>query len=375
MLSSVGDQLTRVALASLVFERSGDAGLTATVYAATYLPWIVGATLLSDLADRFSRRDVLLGCDAARAGLVALMAVPGISLWLVGGLAVLSAVLEPPFESARAALMPDVLEGDRYVVGTALVTTTGQGAQVLGFAAGGLLVAGLGTSGTLLVDAVTFSLSALVVRRSLPRAPRATTGRLGLSFGHAPRYVLGDPALRSLVVLAWVTSAAVIAPEGLAVPIADSRGGGTASRGLLLAALPAGAVVGAVLLARLVRPSLRLRLMRPLALSSVLLLCLTPVAPGVGGVAVLWFLAGLGTCFHLPANAAFVRAARPDMRGRAFAVANGGLMLSQGLGILAAAALTLLVSPSGAVVLMAAAGALVVLTVPLRAVRTLATSS
>ena len=370
-LSSVGDQLTRVALASLVFERSGDAALTALVYAATYLPWIVGATLLSDLADRFSRRDVLLGCDLSRAVLVASMAVPGIPLWLVGALALLSAVLEPPFESARAALLPDVLEGDRYVVGQALVTTTGQGAQVLGFAAGGLLVAALGTSGTLLVDAATFCGSALVVRLTLPRPARATTGRLGLSVGRAPRYVLGDPALRSLVLLACASAAAAIATEGLAVPLADSRGGGPATRGVLLAAMPAGAVLGAVLLARLVRPSRRLALMRPLALWSVVLLCLTPVVPGVWGIAVLWFLAGLGTAFHLPANAAFVRAARADMRGRAFAVANGGLMLAQGCGILAAAVLTLVAGPEGAVALAAAAGAAVVLLVPLASVRAL----
>ena len=83
VLSVLGDQLTRVALASLVFDRSGSAALTALAYAGTYLPWALGATLLADLADRYPRRRVLLSCDLVRAALVAAMAVPELPLAVV----------------------------------------------------------------------------------------------------------------------------------------------------------------------------------------------------------------------------------------------------------------------------------------------------
>jgi MFS family permease len=60
ILSVVGDQFARVALAVLVFNRTASASLTALVYALTFLPSIVGGPLLSGLADRFPRRRVMV---------------------------------------------------------------------------------------------------------------------------------------------------------------------------------------------------------------------------------------------------------------------------------------------------------------------------
>ena len=44
-LSLAGDQLARVALAVLVFDRTGSALATAGAYAVTFLPWLVGGPL------------------------------------------------------------------------------------------------------------------------------------------------------------------------------------------------------------------------------------------------------------------------------------------------------------------------------------------
>ena len=77
VLSYVGDQFAQVAIAILVFERTGSAFLTALAYALTYLPPIVGGPLLSGLADLFPRRRIMIDCDLIRAGLVACMAIPG----------------------------------------------------------------------------------------------------------------------------------------------------------------------------------------------------------------------------------------------------------------------------------------------------------
>jgi MFS family permease len=58
LLSIGGDQLARIALAWIVFSRTSSASLTATTYALTFLPDIVGGSLLSGLADRYPRRRV-----------------------------------------------------------------------------------------------------------------------------------------------------------------------------------------------------------------------------------------------------------------------------------------------------------------------------
>ena len=64
-----------------------------------------------------------------------------------------------PFSAARAALYPDILTGDIYVLGTAITFTTAQVAQVAGFALGGVIVGVVGVRTSLAADALTFLLS------------------------------------------------------------------------------------------------------------------------------------------------------------------------------------------------------------------------
>ena len=59
--SVLGDQLARVALSLLVFERTESAGWTAATYALTSLPALLSGVLLTGLADRFPRRTVMIG--------------------------------------------------------------------------------------------------------------------------------------------------------------------------------------------------------------------------------------------------------------------------------------------------------------------------
>ena len=56
VLSYAGDQFAQVAIAILVYDRTGSAFFTALAYALTYLPPIIGGPLLSGLADLFPRR-------------------------------------------------------------------------------------------------------------------------------------------------------------------------------------------------------------------------------------------------------------------------------------------------------------------------------
>ncbi|HEU5109958.1 MAG TPA: MFS transporter, partial [Micromonosporaceae bacterium] len=163
VLSLIGDQLTAVALAFTVYDRSGSPLLAALTFAGSYATWIVAGPLLSVFADRAPRRRTLLTCDLARAALVLLMIVPGVPVLGLVGLAFLANLFRPPFQSARAALMPDLLDGDRYPVANGLDNVVAEVTQVIGFAVGGVLVAAVSARGVLAVDAATFLLSAALI--------------------------------------------------------------------------------------------------------------------------------------------------------------------------------------------------------------------
>ncbi|MEP7025276.1 MAG: hypothetical protein ABJB47_16050 [Actinomycetota bacterium] len=64
------DVCGRIAVAVLVFDRTGSGLLTAVAYAAGWLPGIVGSPLLGSVADRLPRRSVMIVCDLVRAVLV-----------------------------------------------------------------------------------------------------------------------------------------------------------------------------------------------------------------------------------------------------------------------------------------------------------------
>jgi MFS family permease len=177
-LSTIGDELARVALTVLVYQRTDSPLLSALTFALSFLPWAVGGPLLATIADRYPRHRVLIASDVVRALLVATMAVPGMPLGLLLVLLLLVSLLAPPFESARSALMADVLEGERYAVATSLTNVSLQVAQVVGFLAAGALVTVLSPSVVLLLDAATFAVSAVWLAVAIERrpAPVAATG-------------------------------------------------------------------------------------------------------------------------------------------------------------------------------------------------------
>ncbi|MEW9528489.1 MFS transporter [Microbispora sp. NPDC049125] len=363
-MSLLGDQLAQVALAVLVYARTESALATAAVYALTYLPPIIGGPLLAGLADHYSRRRVMLCCDLLRAVLLAAMAVPGMPFAALCGLVFCVVLLGAPFSAARAALLPEVLEGDRYVVGSALQNVTNQAVQMLGFAAGGAAIAALGPYRALALDCATFLGSALVIVAGVRRRPPPYRGdqsrpSMWTTTRAGARLVFGERRLRTLVLFAWLCGFYVL-PEGIAVPYAAKLYDGTLSvpviTGLLMAAMPLGTVVGAFAFGRFVTPSGRLRGMGWLAMLTCAPLVVCAVRPPLEGVLALWVLSGVGGAYQLAANAAFVQCVPAAGRAQAFGLVQSGLLAAQGVGILIGGAAAQQLGPEPVVALAGAAG-------------------
>lgn len=349
-MSVVGDQLARVAITLLVFNQTRSALLAAVAFAASVVPSFVGGLALSGLADRWPRRRVMIVCDLIRAALVGLMTIPSVSVWFLVLLLFLVTTVSAPFSSARAALYPDILAGDRYVLGTAVTQTTIQFAQVIGFASGGAAVAFLGVRPSLVADAVTFLVSAVIARlwvRARPAA-RSAPHQAGLALSGVRagvRLVFTSPALLAPMLFGWL-SAFYNVPEGIAAPLAHDLGGGDVAAGLILAAGAFGASLGGLLFGRLVMPAQRLRWTGPLAALSCAVLVLFVFRPALPAALLILTASGLCGCYQLAASAAFVRAAPGRQRSQAFGIAQGGMNLGQGTAMIIAGAVAQHVAPS-----------------------------
>jgi MFS family permease len=342
-----GDQLARVALTVLVYARTASALLAAVTFVASVIPLFVGGVTLAGLADRFPRRTVMITCDLLRCALVLLMVVPGIPVAALVALLFTVTLISAPFTAARSALVPDVLDGERYVLGQTVTLTTSQFAQVIGFGVGGAVVGFLGIRASLVIDAATYVLSAVIVwawvrHRAIPRRDGIPAG--GNAAGVAPgdeaaageggfwgaiRVVFGTRALRLPMFFGWL-AAFYNAPEGVAAPLAASMHGGAAVMGIILAAQVLGETAGMLVVGRLVPSALRRRWMGPLAIATCAALIVFAVRPGLGAALLVLAASGAFGGYQPAASAAFVRAVPTRMRGAAFGVAQGGMSLGQG---------------------------------------------
>ena len=380
ILSVLGDQLARVALTVLVYDRTRSPLLASITFAASVLPVFVGGLALSGLADRLPRREVMIACDLARLALVLVMAIPGVPLLVLVGLLFALTLFSTPFTSARSGMYPDILPGDSFALGTAVTMTTYQAALVAGFAGGGAVAGFFGIRPSLLADAATFAVSALITFLWVRPRPAARPGgaaggqdaadgadtaaagavaggrsRRGGGVADGVRMVFTRPALRTPVLLGCLATFCT-APEGIAAPLAHSLGGGTLAAGLILTAGALGPSAGAVAFTRLVRPAARIAVMRPLAIACCATLMLFALHPGLPLALLIIVVSGLFDCYQVAAVSAFVQAAPDSHRSQVFGVAQAAMSLGQGAAMIAAGAIAEHITPSATIALSGAVG-------------------
>ena len=329
-MSDLGDQAARVAVALLVLEQTGDLLYSALALAIAYLPGVLGEAVLGSLADRYPRRAIMLACDLLRLLLIgglALLVGHGVPLLVVYVVLLVSEFVAMPFGTARASLYVDVVpERADYVTAQGLSRTVHLLTQVVGAVVGGLLVDVLGVGPALAFDALTFLFSFVVVRffvaeRSVAAEPGTSARRMVSDVGVGVREIFADPVRRAITLLGWMSALFLIAPEAVALGYRPDLSGVTG--GALLAAVPAGSAIGALLIPRL---SLRdqLRMLLPLAALSCLPLFATSVDPPPAVAGALWFVAGVLQAYVLTVIAAVTMLTPRERRGRVLGVASAG---------------------------------------------------
>jgi MFS family permease len=371
--SNAGDQLARIAIVLLVYARSGSAAVSAITYALTFLPALAGGVLLSGLADRYPRRQVMVACDLVRLGLLVALALAGSSTLIIDLLLVVLVLSGAPFSAASVAVLPEVLPERNYVAGVSLRTVSEQLAQLAGFAAGGACVAWLGTRSTFLLDAATFAVSAGLIRYGLAQRPAAAatvdagSGSLLGRLLVGARVVWRDRLLRWLLLLAWLP-VFLIAPEAVAPAYARSLGGGATATGLLMAAMPAGTALGAWSFARRGSDEQRARAVPYLAAASAGCLVGAWLSPNLLASLILWLGCGFFLAYDISVMTRFVRRTPAEVRGQVVGLGSSGLIAAQGVGSVLAGLAATAWSPAAAIGAAGVAGVVSValLFVPLR---------
>jgi MFS family permease len=345
-LSWIGEYMAKAAVMALVFAQTGSVVLSAASFALTYAPWLIGGPFLSALAERYRYKRVMISCDLLRAGLIALVAVPGMPLPVMLFLVFCVALLAPPGQAARSATLPLVLTGERVVLGLAVNQSSGQATQVIGYFAGAV-VSIINPRAALVINAGTFLISALILWYGLKDRPPAMRAEhrshLLRETSDGFRMVFGTPALRVIAIVVFTSMLFAIVPEGLAAGWASEHAGGNKTlqgvyQGAIMVANPLGYAIGVLLIARLLMPTTRRKLVPVLAVLGPLALVPAIGNPQIAGVIAMTVLSGVAMAGMTPTlNGLFVQALPNGFRARAFGVMNSGVQAIQGLAIFATA--------------------------------------
>jgi len=170
--------------------------------------------------------------------------------------------------------------------------------------------------------------------------------------------LFADRQVRGLLLAQWLPAWCITGAESLIVPYTGSLGRPASAAGPLLAAMPAGMLLGEVLVGRFVRPGARRRLAFPLAAGMGLPLLAMAFRLPLPLVGVLLLICGSGFAYQLGLQRAFLDSLPEGRRAQAFGLNSTGAMGGQGLTPSAAGSLALAVGAGPA---MAIAGAVTIL--------------
>ena len=370
VISRFGDSLDAIAFSLMMYAVTGSAALMALLLGINYLPTILLQPLSGVWADRVNKRRMMALCDVGRGVLVlatALLYAAGLlTPVLLAAFTVMNSCLEALRAPSSAALMPMLLDEDKYTLGAALSGTLCRVSEIVGLCLAGGIVTLIGTSGALMIDAATFLLSAaliLLMRVKEEKAAQKTTlrdVREGLASGL--RYALhGDRFVLVLLLIGAMMNLVMVPLNVLGTPyVVDSLGAGPAMLSAVQLALVVGMAVGAFLTPKLPLKGRALFIGAGLlCASSLFAMGLVPAislyAARMGAILFVLLCLGIGVGVEsVLFSSAFMRNIPPELMGRASGLSNAVLCAAMPVGaFLCSAAASVL--PLEALVMLAGA--------------------
>lgn len=258
--SSFGTAVTDVAVPLLaVLTLHASALQVAGLVAIEQVSWLLIGLPAGVWVDRWSRRTVLVLCDLGRAALIIsipLAAVLGVltvaQLFIASALAGLLSVF---FEIARMSVLPSLVPAAQLGAANGTLSAAVTGADLAGAGAGGLLVQLLGAPLAMVTDALSFLVSALLLRQ-IPKRPvghqPADRRRFAHELHEGLRITFTDSFFRTTTLSTAVSNFFAAGQHAVTVVfLVDTLHTPTAAVGVLAGVGGVGGVVGAAMAGKL----------------------------------------------------------------------------------------------------------------------------
>jgi MFS family permease len=304
LVSLTGSSMTFVALPWFVLITTGSTARMGWVLAAELIPVGLLGILAGGVIGRLGAKLTMNISDAVRAPLMA--SIP-ILHWtghltfplLLGIVFLIGCFLAPYYASSRLVL-PEVVGEDEQLVaqGSAFMQAANQLTQLGGPVIAGLLIAWISAPAVLMIDACTYAFSFVVILLFVRAGKRVAPDESSRGVFAGVKYLVHDkllgPTLAAAAILNLVAQGLIAT---LPVLVVRRYGADAKILGFMFAAFGAGALIGSVLAAQIVRkvPLMRLASVGILAMA----LPLWALAVSMPWELVIVVLAAFGLCAPL----------------------------------------------------------------------------
>ena len=167
IVSELGDWFYTITIFSFLLELTGSAQMVALAFLMQVFPQVLMSPSAGVINDRVSRKKVMIFADCCRIGIVLAMLLVRMRdmLWLLFVLLALETMCYALFEPGRTATIPNIASPEEVPVANALGAATWSIIFGTGAALGGLADVAFGRDVVLVLDALSFVASALLIRR------------------------------------------------------------------------------------------------------------------------------------------------------------------------------------------------------------------
>ncbi len=335
LFSNIGDAVFRIAIVLYVYSLTGSAAQMTFVLAAQTLPWILIGPISGVLADRISRKAIMVSADFMRA--ISIIAIPFVhSFYLLLIIAFLDGVGSSSFAAPRSAAIPEIVGLKSYVKAISISRLIFQTLAVLGPLMAAPIYAFFGPPAFWITSGC-YVLSGLIILRTvIPSASREKETltmktifsdlREGLSF------LFRHPIIKILLVLfAFIIIGASFAGPLLYPWIFEIRHGGNVlleqlaniEFGIIGAIVAFGTVIGTLLFAKFEKRIGRSRAIIAGVVGLAVYYIIFIFTPSIYVIGVFGLISGILAGMHsLSINAYFAEEVPNEIRGRAYSATN-----------------------------------------------------
>jgi MFS family permease len=261
-ISMTGNVMALLAIPWFVLQTTKSPALTGVAAAVNFLPTVLGGIFGGTFVDRLGYKRASIIADLASGVTVALIpllySTVGLEFWQLLTLVFFGALLDSPGTTARRALVPEIASRAGWSLegATSSNQVVERGSRLMGSPLAGLLIAIVGPSNVLWVNAATFGVSALMILLAIPREPgieRHQDEKYFSQLKEGIQFLLNARMLRAIVFTVTATNFL----DGISIVLypvyAKEIYSSPVALGMLLGAAGGGSVLGALLYARWAR--------------------------------------------------------------------------------------------------------------------------